>query len=104
MLKHDDAGRSLPGFIFAFVFCRVDLPTDCAIEPVLGLSLSPGIERETRGRRWSPLAWLIGVETASVWRSTEAGWGAVLLTLSYAIAQRACAWPFACAVQLRCRS
>jgi hypothetical protein len=29
MLKHDDAGRSLPGFIFAFVFYRVDLPTDC---------------------------------------------------------------------------
>ena len=26
MLKHDDAGRSLPGFIFAFVFYRVDYP------------------------------------------------------------------------------
>ncbi len=77
MLKHDDAGRSLPGFIFAFVFDRVDLPTDCAIEPVLvlGLGLSPGMEREARGRRWSPLAWLIGVETASVWRTTEAGGG-----------------------------
>jgi hypothetical protein len=35
ILKHDDAGRSLPGFIFAFVFYLVDLPTDCAIEPLL---------------------------------------------------------------------
>ena len=26
MPKHDDAGRSLPGFIFAFVFYRVDVP------------------------------------------------------------------------------
>jgi hypothetical protein len=32
--KHDDAGRSLPGFIFAFAFYLVDLPTDCAIEPI----------------------------------------------------------------------
>jgi hypothetical protein len=56
MLKHDDAGRCLPGFIFAFafVFYRVDLPTDCAIEPVLvlGLGVSPGIERAARGRRF----------------------------------------------------
>src|SRR5215467_10783842 len=31
--EHDDAGRTLPGFIFAFVFYWLDLPTDCAIEP-----------------------------------------------------------------------
>src|SRR5215467_7859009 len=33
--EHDDAGRTLPGFIFAFVFYWLDLPTDCAIEPIL---------------------------------------------------------------------
>ena len=33
ILEHDDAGRSFPGFIFAFAFYLVDLPTDCAIEP-----------------------------------------------------------------------
>jgi len=32
--EHDDAGRTLPGFIFAFVFYWLDLPTDCAIEPI----------------------------------------------------------------------
>jgi hypothetical protein len=31
--EHEDAGRSLPGFIFAFVFYWLELPTDCAIEP-----------------------------------------------------------------------
>src|SRR5437588_4339092 len=31
--EHDDAGRSLPGFIFAFVFYWLELPTDCAIQP-----------------------------------------------------------------------
>jgi hypothetical protein len=31
--EHDDAGRSLPGFIFGFCVYLVDLPTDCAIEP-----------------------------------------------------------------------
>ena len=37
--EHDDAGRSLPGFIFAFVFYWLELPTDCAIEPTM-----PGAE------------------------------------------------------------
>src|SRR5215467_9794173 len=48
--EHDDAGRTLPGFIFAFVFYWLDLPTDCAIEPLIVQpepgpnSLSNGIE------------------------------------------------------------
>src|SRR5207302_9075749 len=32
--EHDDAGRSLPGFIFAFVFYWLELPTDCALQPI----------------------------------------------------------------------
>src|SRR5437588_12836728 len=32
--EHDDAGRSLPGFIFAFVFYWLELPTGCAIQPL----------------------------------------------------------------------
>lgn len=77
MLKHDDAGRSLPGFIFAFVFYRVDLPTDCEIEPVLGLGLvlSPGMEREARGRRWSTLALAHRRRNRIGFALNRSGWG-----------------------------
>jgi hypothetical protein len=49
--KHDEAGRSLPGFIFAFVFYLVDLPTDCSTEPILGCAIRALAGRPLKDRQ-----------------------------------------------------
>src|SRR5262250_1762801 len=53
--EHDDAGRTLPGFIFAFVFYWLDLPTDCAIEPkivvIASSRLSTSVSKPMQPRR-----------------------------------------------------
>src|SRR5207302_6140984 len=49
--EHDDAGRSLPGFIFAFVFYWLELPTDCAIEPTFYAQIGPQHQRDSGEQR-----------------------------------------------------